>query len=120
MQNKKTILIGEDRVNGRGRLEMALRSLGYAVEVARDGEEVLFCVRSSRAEIGAVLLDLSMPSGEGLETLREVREARPDVPLIAISEAVSPIDVVSAMKMGASDFLCKPVAAGDLRAAVER
>lgn len=116
----RTVLVGEDELEVRGYFQMALKCLGYSVELAQDGEEVLTSLRSSRGEIDAVLLDIMMPNLDGLDTLREIRAFNPDLPVIMISGAASSINIVNAMKIGASDFLCKPVAHEDLRKAIER
>src|SRR5258708_4237140 len=50
-KNGRTILVGEDEMEVRGYLEMALKCLGYAVELAQDGDEVLSCLQSSRSDI---------------------------------------------------------------------
>lgn len=115
----RTILVGEDELEVRGYFQMALKCLGYSVELAQDGDEVLSCLRSSRGEIDAVLLDIMMPNGDGLETLREIRTFDPGLPVIMVSGAASSMNIVSAMKTGATDFLCKPVAHEDLRKAIE-
>src|SRR5207302_5101765 len=83
-------------------------------------ESVLSCLQSSRSEISAVLLDIMMPNRDGLETLREIRRMDPTMPVIIVSGASSTLTVVNAMKTGATDFLCKPVAHEDLRKAVTR
>ena len=116
----RTILVGEDELEVRGYFQMALKCLGYSVELAQDGDEVLSCLRSSRGEIDAVLLDIMMPNRDGLETLYEIRGVNPDIPVIMVSGAASSMNIVSAMKTGATDFLCKPVAHDDLRKAIER
>ena len=94
----KTVLIGEDEMEVRGYLEMALRCLGYSVELAQDGDEVLSCLQASRSEICAVLLDLTMPNRDGLDTLQEIRRISPDLPVIVISGDTSTLSVVCAMK----------------------
>lgn len=114
-----TILIGEDELEIRAYLEMALKCLGYGVEVAQDGEEVLSCLRNgSRAS--AVLLDLMMPQLDGIETLKAIRHLSADLPVIVVSGASSTSNVVAAMKLGANDFLCKPVAHEDLEKAIRK
>lgn len=121
MNNKgRTILVGEDEMEVRGYLDVALKCLGYQVELAQDGDEVLSCLQSSSAQISALLLDLAMPRRSGMEILAEVRKIAPDLPVIIVSAASSPLDVVAAMKNGASDFLCKPVTIEDLRHAIAR
>src|SRR5215467_9135401 len=104
LREGKTILVGEDELEVRAYLEMALKCLGYSVELAEDGEEVLSCLRSSRSGISAVLLDLMMPQREGMEVLREIRHIAPNLPVIIVSGAGSTLNVVAAMKSGATDF----------------
>ena len=116
----RTVLVGEDELEVRGYLAMALRCLGYSVELAQDGDEVLSCLRSSRSEICAVLLDVMMPNRDGLETLAEIRRTETALPVIVISGASSTVNVVAAMKCGATDFLRKPVAHEDLQKAIAR
>ena len=120
LKNGHTILVGEDELEVRGYLEMALKCLGYRVELAQDGEDVINCLRSSKTEISAVLLDLMMPQCDGMEILQAVREIAPDIPVIIVSGASSTLNIVTAMKHGATDFLCKPVAHEDLRSAISK
>jgi two-component system, NtrC family, response regulator AtoC len=115
-----TILVGEDELEVRGYLEMALRCLGYNVELAQDGDEVLACLQTSRVDISAVLLDIMMPNRDGLETLREIRKMDATLPVIIVSGAASTTNIVTAMKAGAVDFLCKPVVHEDLQKAIAR
>jgi two-component system, NtrC family, response regulator AtoC len=123
MQNNKTgrtILVGEDELEVRGYLEMALRYMGFSVELAQDGEEVLSFLRSTEAQVAAVLLDIATPDRDGLDTLREIRQLAPDLPVIVISGSAAPLNVVAAMKEGATDFLSKPVVHEDLRGALAK
>src|SRR5579862_6735411 len=115
-----TILVGEDEPEVRGYLEMALKCLGYSVELADDGDEVLSCLQAGRQDIAAVLLDNIMPNRNGIDTLREIRQLDADLPVIMVSGASSPMNVVNAMKNGATDFLSKPVAHEDLRKTISR
>src|SRR5689334_5982142 len=101
-----TILVGEDELEVRGYLEMALKCLGYSVELTQDGDEVLACLQSSRKDFAAVLLDIMMPNRDGIDTLREIRRIAPDLPVIMISGAASTLNIVTAMKNGGTDFLC--------------
>ena len=116
----RTILVGEDEPEVLSYLETALQCLGYSVVPAQDGEEVLACLRSSSSPVAAVLLDVLMPNLDGLETLREIRNMDREVPVIMLSGESSTLNVVSAMKGGATDFLAKPVAHEELREAVGR
>jgi len=118
-KNGYTILVGEDELEVRGYLEIALKCLGYSVELAQDGEEVINYLRSSsRPAVSMVLLDLIMPQRDGMEVLREIRQIDPELPVIIVSGAASTLNIVTAMKSGATDFLCKPVAHEDLQKAI--
>jgi two-component system response regulator AtoC len=114
-----TILIGEDEPEVRGYFEMALKCLGYRVEIAETGQEVLKCLRENH-HIDAVLLDVVMPRKSGIETLREIRQAHLDLPVIMVSDASCTTNVVEAMRCGATDFLGKPVIHEDLRNALTK
>jgi len=116
----KTILIGEDDLEVRAYLKMALQCLGYSTELAQDGDEVLSCLQSSRSEISAVLLDLTMPNRDGIDTLREIRRIDANLPVIVVSGDTSTLSVVAAMKTGATNFLSKPVIHEQLRDSLER
>jgi two-component system, NtrC family, response regulator AtoC len=113
-RNGQKILVGEDELEVRAYLKMALECLGYSVELAQDGEEVIGHLRSPQADFVAVLLDLVMPRRDGMEVLREIRRIAPNLPVIIVSGAASTMNVVTAMKCGASDFLCKPVGHDEL------
>lgn len=120
VKDGRTILVGEDELEVRGYLEMALRCLGYSVELAQDGDEVLLCLQSSRTNYAAILLDLMMPNRDGIDTLRQIRRINPNIPVIIVSGAHSTFNVVTAMKNGGTDFLCKPVSHQDLEKAIAR
>jgi two-component system response regulator AtoC len=115
----KTILIGEDDSEVRGYLGMASRCMGYEVLLAQDGEEVLGFLQRKEA-VDAVLLDIIMPRKDGIETLREIRGLSSSLPVIMISDASTTMNVVQAMKIGATDFLSKPVNHNELRAAIQK
>lgn len=117
-KNGRTILLGEDDLEVRSYLETALRCQGYAVESARDGEEVLACLHDSGPAVSAVVLDVIMPRRDGLSALREIRRSHPDLPVVMISGAASSFKVVEAIKNGANDFIPKPIEPEHLRKAL--
>lgn len=116
----KTIIIAEDEIEVRNYLEMALRCEGYRVRPASNGAELLEAAAESNGELALVILDLTMPEQDGLETLRDVRRSHPRVPVIVFSGAASPAKVVEAMQSGACDFLAKPITHEQLIRAVRR
>src|ERR1022692_2372380 len=117
MRHNKTILIVEDEADARNYFQMVVRWLGYPAEIAEDGEEALACLDANRA-ISLVLLDLRMPRRDGLETLREMRNAGRHQPVIMLSGAATTTNVVQAIKAGATDFLAKPISHEDLSMAI--
>jgi two-component system response regulator AtoC len=117
--NGHTICIAEDEPEVRSYLETALRCQGYSVEAVQDGEELLAYL-AGYPRVSAVLLDLIMPRKDGMETLREIRVMHKDLPVVMISGASSPLNIVDAMRRGATDFLGKPVSPEDLRNSLER
>jgi two-component system response regulator AtoC len=114
------IIVGEDELEVRGYFEMVLKAMGYTVEMAQDGDEVISCIEASNPEASVVLLDVMMPNRDGLDALCEIRRLRPSLPVIMVSGAGTPANVITAMKSGATDFLCKPIPHDDLRKAITR
>jgi two-component system, NtrC family, response regulator AtoC len=117
-QENSTILVGEDELEVREFLEMALKCLGYSVELAQDGDEVIQHLESSGSRVSAVLLNIMMPNG--LETLKKIRGMNPQLPIIAVSGDSSPVNVVTAIRRGATDFLSKPVTHQGLQKALNK
>ncbi len=80
---------------------------------------LLLCLKNATPLFSAVLMDIVMPRQDGLETLRQVHSLYPDLPVIMVSGASSPLNVVEAMRCGATDFLGKPVNYEELRKVVK-
>ncbi|MEM7245427.1 MAG: response regulator [Acidobacteriota bacterium] len=93
---------------------LAERGLGYAT--AADGDEALSVVTKHPPDV--VLLDLVMPNKEGIETLRELRQLRPAMPVIAMSGTGSD-NLAMASALGATATLSKPFRKEQLLAVVE-
>jgi DNA-binding response OmpR family regulator len=115
--NKPTrILIVDDEPNVRFVFRMALETAGYAVSEVGDGPAALAHLRAGGADL--VLLDLRMPGLGGLEVLQRLRDRDNEVPVVIVTAHGSIPDAVAAMKLGAIDFLSKPLAPKDLRRVV--
>jgi two-component system, NtrC family, response regulator AtoC len=115
----RTILIGEDDCEVRGYLKVAAQCLGFNAVLAENGEEVLSCLQQQN-DFDAVLLDIIMPRKDGLETLRDIRRLHSSLPVIMVSDASSTANVVQAIKLGATDFLAKPVSHEELRRVITK
>jgi two-component system nitrogen regulation response regulator NtrX len=103
-----SVLIIDDEPNIRRMVGALLGAEGYEVRDAQDGATGL--TRALETEPDAVLLDLMMPGElDGLATLARVKEALPDVPVIMMSGRAELSDAVKATKLGAFNFLEKPL-----------
>jgi two-component system nitrogen regulation response regulator NtrX len=102
-----SVLVIDDETNIRKTLEGVLSDDGYDVILAGDGTQGLEVF--SRSFVDAVLLDVWMPGMDGIETLKKIREAYPIVPVIMISGHGTIDTAVKAVKMGAFDFIEKPI-----------
>ena len=113
----RRILIIDDEENIRRVTRLALQAAGYEVGEAGDGERGLEAFGNGSAW-DAVLLDQRMPGMDGLETLRQIKERQPDARVI-MSTAYASIELaVDAMKLGATDFVRKPMTPEILRNAI--
>ena len=106
------ILVVEDRESLRRMLEHALRDEGYAVKAAESGESAAAMLESS--EFDLVLTDLMLPNMSGIDVLKLSREMQPTAPVVVLTAFGTVDTAVEAMKLGAADFLEKPVEIEDL------
>ncbi|MEP6495955.1 MAG: sigma-54 dependent transcriptional regulator [bacterium] len=103
-----SVLIIDDEPNIRRMVGALLAAEGYEVRDAQDGASGL--ARATEAEPDALLLDLMMPGElDGMATLARMRESLPDVPVIMMSGRAGLSDAVRATKLGAFNFLEKPL-----------
>jgi CheY-like chemotaxis protein len=114
---KKRILVIDDEDHIRRVMRMTLEAAGYEVGEAADGPRGLEAFGDGSAW-DAVLLDQRMPGMDGLETLRRMRQRRADVRVIMITAYASIELAVDAMKVGATDFVRKPMTPEIVRNAV--
>jgi DNA-binding response OmpR family regulator len=111
------LLIVDDESHIRQMMRLTLEAAGYEVVEAVDGVEGLTCFGDGAA-YAAVLLDQKMPGLDGLQTLREIKERRPEACVIMVTAFASIDLAVDAMRLGAADFLRKPMTPETLRGAV--
>ena len=104
---KPTILIVDDEAGVRTALSGVLRDEGYAVDTVDSGEVCLD--RVARAPYDVILLDIWLPGMDGLATLERLRDRRIDAPIVMISGHGNIESAVRAIKMGAFDFVEKPL-----------
>jgi DNA-binding response OmpR family regulator len=111
------LLIIDDEPHIRQMMRLTLEASGYAVDEAESGEDGLTRFADG-AGYDAVLLDQKMPGLDGLETLRRLRARVPDARVLMVTAFASIELAVDAMKLGACDFLRKPMTPDALRGAV--
>jgi DNA-binding response OmpR family regulator len=114
---KKTALVIEDDSAIRRGVVDALAFAGYRTLEARDGKKGL--ALALEAECDLILLDLVLPHGDGLDILREVRKARPTLPVVILTARGKESDRVEGLKLGADDYVVKPFSVKELLARVE-
>jgi len=112
------ILIIDDEPNLPHQLARFLRKHGYEVYTASDGETGL--QELQRSSIDLVLLDLRLPKMGGMEVLTQVRKSDQELPIIIITAHADLQTAVTAMKLGASDYLHKGFDLDELLLVVER
>lgn len=116
---KLRILIVDDEPHVRDGLREAIDSPEYEIDTVPDGETALR--RFRREPYHVVVTDLRMPGAvDGFEILREVRAKDPDTPVIVISAHGTIEGAVEALKMGAMDFLTKPLDIKHFRVLVQK
>lgn len=102
------ILVVEDNVNLAVGLRHSLESEGHQVAVSHDGEEALRRIlRPPRPDL--VVLDLMLPGLDGFGILRRVREAGLETPVLILSARGEDVDKVQGFRLGADDYVVKPV-----------
>jgi UDP-3-O-acyl N-acetylglucosamine deacetylase len=101
------ILIVDDEASIRKSLEGVLGDEGYACALASDGADALAQLQSVQPSL--VLLDIWMPGMDGMETLRRMKAAQPETPVIMMSGHATISTAVKATRSGASDFIEKPL-----------
>jgi DNA-binding response OmpR family regulator len=111
------ILVVEDDAAIRRGLVDALKFASYAPLEAADGQAGLAAALG--AEVDLVLLDVLMPKMDGFTVLKELRKAKPALPVIVLTAKGEEHDRVKGLKEGADDYVVKPFSATELLARVE-
>jgi two-component system, OmpR family, response regulator len=100
------VLVAEDEGALADQLATVLAEAGYAVDVARDGGEAEFLGRTERYD--AVVLDLGLPTLDGLTVLRRWRESGHAMPVLVLTARGSWHEKVRGIDGGADDYMAKP------------
>ncbi len=114
----ETILLVDDKPNNLEVLGALLRQEGYEVRTARSGQDALADARAVLPDV--VITDLKMPKMDGLEFFQAIRALDPDLATIFITAFGTVESAVAAIKLGAYDYLTKPLDHEKLRLIVRR
>ena len=104
---RESILVVDDEAGVRSSLVGILGDEGYVVEAVESGEACLAALEARRYDL--LLLDVWLPKMDGLETLSRVRTLDPELPVVVISGHGSIEAAVKAVRLGARDFVEKPL-----------
>lgn len=110
------ILIAEDETELAKGLKFLLEKNMFTVDIVHDGAEALSCFQCRDYDV--VILDIMMPKVDGLEVLRQIREAGSGVPVLMLTAKAEIEDRVTGLEAGADDYLPKPFASPEFIARV--
>ncbi|HEV8483680.1 MAG TPA: sigma-54 dependent transcriptional regulator [Blastocatellia bacterium] len=113
---KQKILIVDDEKGVRWTLAEALRMWGYLSADADTAAAALFAFDNEQP--AAVLLDVHLPDGLGLDVLREIKQRQPDAVVIMMTGDVMVEDTIAALRGGAYDFIGKPINLEELQVTI--
>ncbi|MDT0621485.1 response regulator transcription factor [Croceitalea vernalis] len=115
----KKLLLAEDDAMLASLLKYRLEKDGYAVAIKTNGKEVKQDIVEHLPD--AIISDVMMPYFSGIELVDFLRnDLKSNIPIILISAASNEENVISAFKMGANDFIAKPVSPSELLIRVTR
>jgi DNA-binding NtrC family response regulator len=118
VSNKGRIVVIDDEANAVAALTTLLREDGYEVEGAHEAQTGLALLERIDADV--VLTDLRMPGMDGLELLAKVKQVRPETMVVMMTAYGTVKTAVKAMKMGAEDYLGKPVDVEEVELVIQR
>ncbi len=115
MAERFRVLVIDDDPGVRDYMEALVSRQGYNVFAVADGEEALRTLDRTKPDL--VTLDVVLPGMDGLETLHQLKQKLPEVPVVMLSGHGQARNIVEAMRRGASDFLRKPFEVEELELA---
>lgn len=109
---KAKVLLVDDEKDFLATLAERLEIRGLKVNTVTSGEQAV--AKAEKEGFDLIVLDLAMPGMDGLETLKRIKEKQPDAEIIILSGQGSIKTSIEAMKLGAGDFMEKPVKISEL------
>ncbi len=118
MSGKGRVVVIDDEVNAAAALETLLKEDGYEVSRAHDARTGLLLLEKEEPDV--VLTDLRMPGMDGIELLTRIKQIRPEIMVILMTAYGTVKTAVKAMKLGAEDYLGKPIDVEELEVVLEK
>lgn len=120
----KVLLVEDNFINQQVALEM-LKSLGYRVELAENGQVAIDILESSQEQFDLILMDCQMPILDGYETSRRIRNAQtsrfdPNIIIIALTANAMKGDHEKCLAAGMNGYLAKPIIAEQLKSEMQK
>lgn len=115
---QRSVLIVDDEADIRELLSEHVRAMGFNVLTAEDGVKALEATQQH--EISAIVCDIEMPNMNGLKFLETVRARDIDIPFIILTGLADKERVLTALRLGALDFVSKPFRSDELRSVIQR
>ena len=108
------LLVADDDADVRSLVSMTLRSVGYKVTEARDGDQAIALLDADRFDLA--VLDVGMPGASGIEVVRHLRAAEDgDQTMVLLLTALSTrADIRAGYAAGADDYLAKPFSVAEM------
>lgn len=110
------ILLVEDNTQLNRALSAVLKRNSYIVDSAFDGEDALQMISEYKYDV--IILDIMLPSVNGLEVLKRARDNKVDTPILMLSAKSTLEDKISGLDLGADDYLTKPFQVDELLARI--
>lgn len=120
----KVLLVEDNYINQQVALEM-LKTAGYQVELAENGQQALETMQNSAGKFDVILMDCQMPIMDGYEASRKIRSAQnvdydPNIPIIALTANAMKGDQEKCLAAGMNSYLAKPIVAEQLKAELHK
>ncbi len=116
------ILYVEDEMLMQNIVDKILSRESYLVDVASNGKEAMEKLNENNFDYSLVITDIMMPYSNGFEILSKIKNQNTDkkIPVIVVSSIGNEDAILEAFKLGADDFLKKPIMAGELLIRIKR
>ncbi len=112
------ILVAEDNIINQKVAENIFKNIGFAIDIAVDGNEVIKLVKSNTYDI--IFMDLEMPEKNGVEATVEIRSLGYQMPIIAMTASASEASKMNSLNAGMNEYTTKPIKLEIVQAMIEK